>query len=1293
MQRQGTTLWQLLTRWLVLVGLLATLSGVVGMAYADQWESVAGWATFGAGFVVMVVCAVMNMGWLIAALVSKRALIALNVFVMSVLAGAIMVGANYLAERRLPLKLRRIDITSRGLNKLSSKTRNLLEGLDKKVQVCALLSRPDIAEKLQDFPFAAEVRDLLDEYAASSPNLSVRYIDMMQDPKAAWEFIIWIKLPTVLKEHGVDAAAFKKAFSKAKVDTLDGFNLLRTIKTWDDAEGKIQEIVNRRTGPTLEELLLGKKKDADAKQEQKKEADQLKKKLTNFLANVTAVLDKAKLDTDQKEKLLKAIQDVDIPEPEANSVIFVCGKKSKHVKPYDMVNTDYGNGMNTSREPTKTLKAEDAFTAAIMEVLDQKQKKVYFVEGFGEHRTSEWGNKGYSQIKSEIEKANMEVKTLDLAREGKVPDDCDVLVSAGPRVPYGMASIMAIRKYLARGGALLALGEPLEPNLERFERKPSGMAPLLKQYNIDMREDVSALDVTYVPVLTNKGIGRQAQLSYSVLTAKYPKHRIVEDMQGRITQFSGACFVDAAAKPANADFVATRIVQGSKDGWGETDLAALRKGRASKDPATDVMPPVPIGAAAQRKVEKEGEKSARIVAIGDSDFVTNAALKAARNNGDLLVNAVAWLAHKESRIGIGPSAGKVAKLVLSKEDRNGIFYAAVVGLPCAWVLFGLFVLLMRSLRNVGLTRSSLTRLGLPVGLLLVVVGAVAGKLGAAAALARGFEAAGAIVFVLALIAGRGFVKGLFSRRRMAGANTLVMVVLGFAIVAMVCFVSTRRYLRFDWTKGHSLALSDAAAQVVKGVKKWITIYAMYPEAVANQYPILSKINNDLEEFAYNSPYVNIKFVPHDPDKRKAFFQALKLEPDERTIVVFQRADADETKVRYLTFEDMIQQDMDQRMMMQMRMQGMPPPPPKYKGEQALTNALKFVAEDKDTTLYFTTGHGERNIEKRKGDGFGDAHDALRRGGYRVKTVNLLEAGEVPEDCDVLIVAAPTKPFEPEAIDILRRYCKNNGRLFVMLEPAIRGQAPSGLAGLLADYKINVDESVLVVDSAERARLTRDMRLVRVKQPSVKIRVTGSGYSFPEVTEKLRSMGLPTVFYVACKVAAVESPKPPPYGGPPPDDGSPYKASKLLEASPDGWGETNVSADGMAQKGDDDMNGPIPFAAVEEPKPKPRQPWMPPEATKEAAGPRIVCVGDADWLSSYFLKAGNNANEDLLMRCVSWLAKDEGEIKIYPVPLQPTRMPELKPNQKRWTFAVSMIGLPLFWIAIGLLVWGMRRLRG
>src|SRR5262249_55775103 len=69
------------------------------------------------------------------------------------------------------------------------------------------------------------------------------------------------------------------------------------------------------------------------------------------------------------------------------------------------------------------------------------------------------------------------------------------------------------------------------------------------------------------------------------------------------------------------------------------------------EPGKDQKGPLTIGAAASKAVDSK--KEARLVVIGDSDFVSNGVIKAQGfRNSDLFLNSVNWLAEDEDLISI-----------------------------------------------------------------------------------------------------------------------------------------------------------------------------------------------------------------------------------------------------------------------------------------------------------------------------------------------------------------------------------------------------------------------------------------------------------------------------------------------------------------------------------------------------------------------------------------------------------------------------------------------------------------
>ena len=107
----------------------------------------------------------------------------------------------------------------------------------------------------------------------------------------------------------------------------------------------------------------------------------------------------------------------------SNSLIVVCGDRNKVVNYNDMYEStmDY----NTYSYQTTGFDGEGQITSAIAYVTTENLPVLYTLEGHGEKELD-------STIKEDIEKANMEIKTLNLISEGSVPDDAACLLIDSP---------------------------------------------------------------------------------------------------------------------------------------------------------------------------------------------------------------------------------------------------------------------------------------------------------------------------------------------------------------------------------------------------------------------------------------------------------------------------------------------------------------------------------------------------------------------------------------------------------------------------------------------------------------------------------------------------------------------------------------------------------------------------------------------------------------------------------------------------------------------------------------------
>ncbi len=92
-------------------------------------------------------------------------------------------------------------------------------------------------------------------------------------------------------------------------------------------------------------------------------------------------------------------------------------------------------------------------------------------------------------------------------------------------------------------------------------------------------------------------------------------------------------------------------------------------------------------------------------------------------------------------------------------------------------------------------------------------------------------------------------------------------------------------------------------------------------------------------------------------------------------------------------------------------------------EQEFTNALVRLMNPGQRTVYFLTGHGERDILTCGDNSYSRARTVLESKNYTVKTLNLLAQKQIPEDASVVVINQPTQPITSEEISYLKALLK------------------------------------------------------------------------------------------------------------------------------------------------------------------------------------------------------------------------------------------------------------------------------
>ncbi len=308
---------------------------------------------------------------------------------------------------------------------------------------------------------------------------------------------------------------------------------------------------------------------------------------------------------------------------------------------------------------TKASLSEEQLTNAIVRVTREK-RKVYFITGHGEYDISRNDDKGLSKLVKLLEANNIESKKLMLGIEGKIPDDCDALIIAGPYNPMTGKEEEIIKAYLAQGGDALFLIEnrilttPDKLLTEEEKRKNPPLNNILNEWGVAIADDL-------VVDLTNHistDVGCPATRNYLPFPALfkgldytfYVRPRSISILANRRKSIKSAPLV-LTAKGGNS--------------WGETDRTLVVK----FDEGVDVPGPVAIAFIVGEPKAGNKLSDTRIIIFTDTDFLSNAFI-GQYSNAAMGVNVITWLTELDYKAFISKKEIKVERLDLTSKQKR-----------------------------------------------------------------------------------------------------------------------------------------------------------------------------------------------------------------------------------------------------------------------------------------------------------------------------------------------------------------------------------------------------------------------------------------------------------------------------------------------------------------------------------------------------------------------------------------------------------------------------------------------
>jgi ABC-2 type transport system permease protein len=473
------------------------------------------------------------------------------------------------------------------------------------------------------------------------------------------------------------------------------------------------------------------------------------------------------------------------------------------------------------------------------------------------------------------------------------------------------------------------------------------------------------------------------------------------------------------------------------------------------------------------------------------------------------------------------------------------------------------------------------------------------------------------------------------RRWSIGLSVVVSCLALLAIVLMLNYLGARHFSRFQWAQETQHQLSPMTLRLLEAITNKVDVVVMFDRR-DDLYRSVSGLISEYRQASQNLKVEWIDYVmsparaevvtsqyklAHAPDRNRIIFHhngTIRVVDAERELSEFDTSGLFEGKeIKRVAF----------------------------KGEQLFTSAIYSVLDAKEPKAYFLNGHGEHDFSQTDNMGYSKFARILQENRIGVGEISLL-VNDIPADCNLLVIAAPTHPIAREELEKIERYLIQGGRVLALFN--VQGIArKTGLESLLAKWGVEVGSDT-VMDEPQSGQREVVVATDFANHPIVN----------PLVRPRLR-LGLLMPRSVSQSSASPQSADPP-------------RVTELVFTSSEGVARPLA---GRVRTGAIPMMAAVEKGTIQ-------------GVNVDRGTTRIVVMGESMFLSNQWIDA--EANRDLAHLAVNWLLNRDLLIEeIGPRPIREYQITLTKAQMKglQWMLLGGMPGAVFF---AGLIVWVRRR---
>jgi len=354
------------------------------------------------------------------------------------------------------------------------------------------------------------------------------------------------------------------------------------------------------------------------------------------------------------------------------------GDKSWHVNREDLEGWDVSGAQE--EDVQLNVKAEQALTGAIVQVVSGRPTKVCVTKGHVEWSLDEGDERTLSGLKNELRHDNISWEAFETLGKKEVPKGCDALFVIGPQRAFAEAEAKLVLDYVAGGGnALLTL----DPVIDHDEIQLTGFEQPLAAFGVRLDRSL-AIEVNQERLVSPNRV--------EFMITSFGDHVTTRPLK------EGGRVVVALARSLSVTEHSDKIevlMRTSDQAFGATDISHVMNGQAApaKGPS-DIAGPLDLAMVVRTKDEAAGKSAlgGRLIVAGDSDFLQPGLLEARQFTNGFLASAwTGWLTQREALIEIAPKRVKGGNVMFTQDTLWALLFRVGVLLPGAALLLGVAV--------------------------------------------------------------------------------------------------------------------------------------------------------------------------------------------------------------------------------------------------------------------------------------------------------------------------------------------------------------------------------------------------------------------------------------------------------------------------------------------------------------------------------------------------------------------------------------------------------------------------